>query len=195
MRLFVAVDIDDDTRAQLAKAREALQPLLSNARVSPRVTWVKEELAHVTLRFIGETQEETAAAIQQRLAARFAAAAFEMTWDRVGTFPSGNHPRVVWIGATTSDRLASLADMVNKRLEPVVGPGESRPFTAHITLGRVKEPGKGVDWARALEAVRWQRTTTQIDHVTLYISHTSPKGATYTPLLRAPLSEAGAAVE
>jgi RNA 2',3'-cyclic 3'-phosphodiesterase len=183
VRLFVAVDIDDDTRAQLGRAREAFQSVLSSARVPPRVTWVNEESAHVTLRFIGETREETADAIRERLGQHFPARPFEVAWDRVGTFPSGSKPRVVWIGGAADDGLSSLAGMVNARLEPLLGPGESRPFKAHITLGRIKEPGKGADWPRALAAVRWAPTITRIDHVTLYASRTSPKGAVYTPLV------------
>ena len=188
MRIFVAVDIDDKTRAQLSGAREAMLSVLATARVPPRVTWVKPESAHVTLRFIGETADTVAEIVKRALSDGFDALPFEMTWRAVGTFPAGRHPRVVWIG--TADRpnaITALADEINARLEPLVGAGESRPFKPHITLGRVKEPGVSVDWPRALAAVQWAHTTTRVDHVTLYASRTSPAGAVYTALATMPL--------
>lgn len=188
MRLFVAADIDDDTRSRLTNVRAAVQSVVSKARVPPRVTWVKDESAHITVRFIGETPDGTANTIRERLATDFSMPAFEVAWQRVGTFPSGHRPRVIWLGAAAVTGLAALADLVNARLEPIIGRGDARPFTAHLTLGRVKEPGRGVDWAQALAAVRWTPTTTRVDHVVLYASRTLPDGPTYTPLLRTPLA-------
>jgi 2'-5' RNA ligase len=183
VRLFVAVDVDDRTRALMAGARDAIQSVLSTAGVAPRVTWVKEEAAHVTLRFIGEISEDTLDPIKRALGKRHHIAPFDIEWDHVGTFPAGRHPRVIWIGPSANvGAMTALAADINSRLEPIVGAGESRPFNAHITLGRVKDPGRSVDWPRALAAVRWTPTVTRVDHVTLYSSRTSPKGAIYTAL-------------
>jgi 2'-5' RNA ligase len=200
MRLFVAVDIDDETRAQLAAAREAIRSVLEKARVPPRVIWVKDEAAHVTVRFIGEMPEEHVREISQALGAGFKAPAFDVGWDRLGTFPTlrdlgegrersgpapGPSPNVIWLGpASDSARLARLAEAVNERLAPLIGGGESRPFKPHVTIARIKDPGKGVDWAQALAVRRWMPTTTRVDHVTLYASRTTPAGAVYTALCK-----------
>lgn len=187
MRLFVAVDIGDALRGQLGPARAAIETVITRARVPPRVVWTRDEQAHVTLRFIGETDDERAAAIRGALSHDIPIEPFEVEWDRVGTF-GGREPRVIWIGSHTSaDAWAALADEVNRRLEPLVGPGEMRPFRAHVTLGRVKEPGRGVDWARALKAVRLLPATTRVDHATLYVSRLSPQGPTYTAICTAQL--------
>jgi 2'-5' RNA ligase len=188
VRLFVAVDIDDQTRAQLASVRESIQSVVSTARVPPRITWVKEEAAHVTLRFIGETTDATVGIVKQTLERRFDSEPFDVEWQRVGTFPGGRHPRVIWIGSSAnSTPLSTLADEVNERLASIVGPGESRPFSPHVTVGRVKEPGGGVDWPQVIAAAHWKPIISRIDHVTLYASRTSPSGATYTALTRASL--------
>jgi 2'-5' RNA ligase len=187
MRLFVAVDIGDALRGQLAPARAAIETVIARARVPPRVVWTRDEQAHVTLRFIGETDDEQAAAIRAALSHDIPIAPFEVQWDRVGTF-GGREPRVIWIGGHASpDAFAALVDEVNRRLEPLVGPGELRPFRAHVTLGRVKDPGRGVDWARALEAVRLRPAITRVDHATLYVSRLSPRGPTYTAICTAQL--------
>ena len=183
MRLFVAVDVSDDTRAQLANVREQLESTLARTRKPPRITWVKPENAHVTMRFIGEVAEDTAAAIRTALNGDFTCPEFEVRWSTAGAFPGGRSPRVVWIGATAgAEELSQLAQAVNDRLTAVIGPGESRPFKAHLTVGRVKDPGAGVDWPQMLSAVRAGTTTSLVDHVTLYLSRTSPKGPTYHPL-------------
>jgi RNA 2',3'-cyclic 3'-phosphodiesterase len=183
MRLFIAADIDDATRAQLALARDAIQKVLAEARVPPRLTWVKDDNAHVTLRFIGEAPEQTASTIQETLAASLHIEPFDVRWEKLGTFGGSRNPRVIWIAPTSGlEPFTKLAEQVNAQLAPVIGPGESRPFKPHLTLARVKEPGKGVDWERALAAFRFTPTIVRIDHVTLYQSRLSPKGPTYTAL-------------
>jgi 2'-5' RNA ligase len=187
MRLFVAVDIDDRTRAQLAQTRAALQAILDQARVPPRITWVKDASAHVTLRFIGEAPETAAANIQRALTSPWPTPPFDVQWEYLGAFPTPRRPRVLWVGPESATLLVRLADAVNQKLQRLLGPGEDRPFAPHLTLGRVKESGIGVQWERALETCPWETTTTRIDHVTLYVSRLSPKGATYTALCQAPL--------
>ena len=189
MRLFVAIDIDEQTRAQLAQARESIARIVSSGPQPPRITWVREEAAHVTLRFIGETPDAQVSAIQDALAPRFPLAPFEVEWHTLGTFPAGRHPRVVWVGPTRgAETLQHLAAEVNDRLRAVVGPPESRPFSPHVTLGRIKEPGRGADWRKSLETTEWRPTVTTVDHVTLYASRLSPKGATYTAVSQSFLS-------
>jgi 2'-5' RNA ligase len=184
MRLFVAVDIDEGTRAQLAPAREAVQRVVIEARVPPRITWTKDDSAHVTVRFIGEVPEHAAQAIVEALSAGLDVPPFETCWDRPGSF-GGRIPRVIWVAPSSGlEAFARLAANVDARLEPLVGPGQSRPFKPHLTLGRVRDPGRAVDWTRALAAIRFEPAPTRVDHVTLYQSRLSPKGSTYTALCK-----------
>ena len=182
MRLFIAVDIDEATRVQLQAARRAIEEVISKARVPPRVTWVKDDAAHVTLRFIGETPEEKLPSIQGALTA-VSFDPFDVRWDTLGTFGGTRNPRVIWIAPTDgSDTFAALADKVNAQLDGVIAPGDARPFKPHLTLARVREAGRRVDWRRALAAVQWVPTVTRVTHVVLYQSRLSPKGPTYTAL-------------
>jgi 2'-5' RNA ligase len=187
MRLFVAADVGDRAKAQIRAIREQLIPALAASRRAPRVTWVDEDGAHVTLRFIGEVSDDCAAEIETALSQDFAVGPFEVQWDRLGTFPDGRSPRVLWIGASSgAEQLAELAELVDARLIAIVGPGESRPFKAHLTVGRIKEPG-GFAWAEAVSRLHLEPCVTRVDHVTLYRSRLSPKGPTYTEVLRTPL--------
>jgi RNA 2',3'-cyclic 3'-phosphodiesterase len=185
MRLFVAADIDEATRAQLPVVRDAMAAVLNTAQVPPRVTWVSAEAAHVTLRFIGETHEEAAKAIEQALLAAMDVQPFAVRWERLGTFGGTRNPRVIWVAPTSGiDEFARLAQRINDRLDPLIGPGEKRPFAPHLTIGRVRDVGKRVDWPGALTRATFSPTTTHVDHITLYQSRLSPKGPTYTALCR-----------
>lgn len=187
MRLFVAIDISDETRAQLRRVREALEQRLAASRTAPRVTWVAETAAHVTVRFIGEVSEETGEKIRAALADPFDQPAYVVEFAGVGAFPNARRPRVVWIGAPRGqDETAALAAAVNARLDPIIGAGEERALRAHLTVGRVKEP-VAFDWNAAFAAIDAGRSRSPIDHVTLYLSKTSPKGPAYTALLKGPL--------
>jgi RNA 2',3'-cyclic 3'-phosphodiesterase len=188
MRLFVAADVSDKTRTALKSVRESISTRIATARTPPRVTWVKDEAAHVTLRFIGHVPDEVGAEIAAALARPFDLAPFRVHWETIGTFPGGRSPRVVWMGATDGgEKLSALATLVTERLQPIVGPGEDRVFKPHLTIGRIKDPGRQVDWPRIVLEARPAPTTTRVDHVTLYQSRLSPKGPTYSALLRTPL--------
>ncbi len=189
MRLFVAVDLSDKTRVELGRVRGLIEPALAQARVRPRVTWVKAEAAHVTLRFIGEVSEDISALLSGALGEGFEVPPFNICWETIGTFPGGRFPRAIWVGATSgAEQLDSLARLVNERLEPTIGPGESRPFAAHLTLARINGRGSGVDWPQVLASAGPRPTKTCVDHVTLYRSQLSSMGPTYTALCQASLS-------
>ena len=187
MRLFVAADVSEETRTQIARVRGQIERHMS-ARHAPRVTWVKAEIAHVTLRFIGELAEERMREVADALGGGFALPPFDLVFDRLGTFPSGRFPRIIWLGASAgAAALTELAQHIGVRLDRLIGPGETREFKAHVTLARVRDPGRHFSWSRTLSEVKLESTTSHVDHVTLYSSQLSPKGPTYTALCRAPL--------
>jgi 2'-5' RNA ligase len=182
VRLFVAIDVSDDTRAQLRRVRETLEQRLAANRKPPRVTWVAEAAAHVTVRFIGEVSEDTGEKVKSALASPFHQSPYDLQFEGVGAFPNARRPRVIWIGATRGqEETAALAAAVNARLDPIIGTGEERSFRAHLTVARVKEP-MPFDWDGAFAATAAGRSRSPIDHVTLYQSKTSPKGPAYTAI-------------
>jgi 2'-5' RNA ligase len=189
MRLFVAVDIDDRTRGGVARAIDALRTAMEAAQSSARVSWVAPDRLHLTLQFIGQVSEDTAAAIEARLGPPFDLPAFEMRLGSVGTFPTGGRPRVVWLGLDRgADALAALHEEVQRRLADVPFRRESRAFSPHLTLARFKHGGTRVDVERISRVALRPAGGCTIDHVTLYQSRLSPRGPTYTALLVTPLA-------
>lgn len=187
MRLFVAIDLSDDTRAQLRDVRSALERRLAAATRAPRVTWVADAAAHVTVKFIGEVPDAIGHEVRAALTAPISCEPYDLEFSGVGAFPNSRRPRVVWIGATKGqEETARVAAAVNARLTPIVGAAEDRPFRAHLTVARVKELAP-FDWNTAFGIVRASRTASRVDHVTLYRSITAPQGPTYTALCVTPL--------
>ena len=188
----MAAEISDDARAAMRAARAAIETAIARASVPPRITWVNDGAAHVTLRFIGEVPEDVAERAASALAAPLPMAPFEVEWTEIGLFPPGRSglrsPRAVWLGASRGgDALIALAAAVDGRLAPVVGAGDDRAHTPHVTLGRVKRPGKGVPWADVLTAARPKPVASRVDHVTLFHSQLSSRGPTYTAVVRSML--------
>jgi 2'-5' RNA ligase len=189
MRLFIAVDVNDEVRAEMRRVRLAIEAALTASRRTPRVTWVSPAVAHVTLRFVGEVGDAAAAALVAAFAVRFEIPVFELRWQGLGAFPAGRSPRTLWIGAAAGEAaMAQLASEVESRVAPIVGAGDARAFRGHLTLGRVRDAGRGVDWPTILAAIPCGPATQKVDTVTLYRSQLSPRGPTYTALKRALLA-------
>jgi RNA 2',3'-cyclic 3'-phosphodiesterase len=188
MRLFVAVDIDDRTRGGVARAIDVFRTALEAAQSTARVSWVAPDRLHLTLQFIGQVSEDTAAAIEARLGPPFELPAFEMRLGSIGTFPPGGRPRVVWLGLDRgADARAALHEEVQRRLADVPFRRESRAFSPHLTLARFKHGGTRDDVERISRVGLRPAGGCTIDHVTLYQSRLSPRGPTYTPLRVTPL--------
>ncbi len=182
MRLFVAVDLDQAVRAAAADVARRLAPV---AEHGGSVGWVKPENMHLTLKFLGEVDDARVPEVAARVKAPYDVAAFDVSFSGVGLFPPSGPVRVVWIGMTAGvEPLQALQQEVEARLGPLGFPAETRGFQAHLTLGRFRIPAPRSIRA-AIEGVRAGNVgACRIDHVTLYQSRLSPRGATYTPLER-----------
>jgi RNA 2',3'-cyclic 3'-phosphodiesterase len=184
MRLFVAVDVDDDMRAGVGRAIDALRAEMEQAPSPARISWLVPERLHLTLQFIGHVSEAVADAIAARVLPAFPIAPFSIRLGGMGTFPSSGRPRVVWLGVEAgADGLAVLHAEVTRRLADIAFPREARPFSPHLTLARFKPVGTRAVGERIAGASLEPLGGCTIDRVTLYQSRLSPRGPTYTPLV------------
>ncbi|MCS6831024.1 MAG: RNA 2',3'-cyclic phosphodiesterase [Armatimonadota bacterium] len=138
MRLFFAVLLDDQTRQHIALVQQAMKRALAGQRIS----WVKPENLHLTLRFLGELDEE---GLKQALeAAQVVArqrAPFRFVARGAGVFPDMRRARVLWVGVEEPvEPLFQLAHHLERELQRRAFPPEDKPFRSHITLARIKEP-------------------------------------------------------
>ena len=189
MRVFVAVDIGDELRREVTRVITTLTGKLEAAKKPPKVAWVKPNALHVTVRFLGELDDPDVERIQQLLAPPIPIEPFTLEWRGIGTFPNSKHPRALWLGVKSGAApLAEVEAEVSRRLagEKFLEM-EDRAFLPHLTLGRVKMAGEGLDWPKLLQSVEVKRATSIVDRVTLYRSVLSQFGPNYTGLVSASL--------
>jgi 2'-5' RNA ligase len=177
-RLFVAVDLDDATRAVCARAAERLRAKGWNAR------FVAPETYHLTVAFLGGVDEERIASIVTALHDVVPTIPpLDVALERVGAFPSERRPRVAWIGPRTPlPAFGTLCGVVRSALVALgfTFDGNADP---HVTLARADKTTHG-----ALPAVEPSPAATlHVDRLTLYQSFTERASARYKAIERFPL--------
>ena len=191
MRLFVGVELDDAVRAAAGAAAEKLRSAFKRRRINLDARWSPPENLHVTIWFVGEVPDDRAAAIRGVLDQPFSEPRFDLSVAGCGAFPPSGPPRVIWFGLSAGvDPLKRLYAEVASRFSPLGLEPERRAYSPHLTIARVKDVPRGAvrDVRTVLADASPACGTCTIDAVTLFRSRTSPKGATYEPLLRVPLS-------
>jgi 2'-5' RNA ligase len=192
MRVFVGVDVGDAVRREVARVVTTLVGRLEAVKTPPKVTWVKPAALHVTVRFIGEVEPQEVERLQELLMPPIEVPPFELVWRGIGTFPSAKNPRALWLGVINGAApLAQVEAEVSRRLAGVHAVElDDRALLPHLTLGRVKMAGAGIDWPKILKSVEVRNVTSVVDRVTLYRSQLSQQGPHYTGLVSAPLIRA-----
>ena len=136
MRSFVAIELPNAIKTSL----EALGARLRGP--GPRVTWVRPENMHLTLRFLGDVEETTLATLGEALAEAYShITPFTLTVREVGAFPNTKSPNVLWAGLEPLEGPLAAVQACAERAACNIGlPSETKPFCPHLTLGRIREP-------------------------------------------------------
>jgi 2'-5' RNA ligase len=183
VRAFLAVSLPAEARACVEEAIESLR-----AAVPADVRWTPPDNHHLTLKFLGEIPEDKIDALVERAGAKLATVApFEVALAGFGAFPSAREARVLWLGvARGAAALAKLARKLDSAARVAGAERERRPFSAHLTLGRLRAPA-GIELERLTSPTSASWT---VDEVVLYESRLAPDGARHVPLAHLPLGAA-----
>lgn len=176
MRLFIAIELPEPSAAALRTYSLTLAK-----HVPPRVVkWVEPGKMHLTLVFLGETEPDKVRLVQAVM--NVAAAAyppFTLQPTHLGCFPNQARPRTIWAGLGGEVQVAqSLKKSLDAGLEPLGWEPEKRPFAPHLTLGRVKDEGRGrvsLPWGETIKADPFH-----VAAIHLIESQLQPTGPTYT---------------
>lgn len=185
MRLFVAVPLADDVCAAVLECIDRLRRDAARRAPASRLSWNARERLHVTVRFIGAVDDDTAARVAGVLRPPLDLPPFDAFVEGVGAFPPAGPPRVVWAGiGGGADRLGDVERVVGDRLAAAGIAREDRPYRPHVTLARVRDAAglRRRGWLDGCADVSFG--TTRVDAITLFESRPSPKGPTYVPLQR-----------
>ena len=183
LRLFIAVDFSDEVAARAAEVARQMRRTLEVP--GTRITWAKPGNLHMTLKFLGDTDEELVPEVTRAMdeaAARHAP--FRVRVRGAGGFPDMRRPRVLWLALEAgAGEMTRLAEDVDDALLAAGFPRDGRQFTPHLTVGRVKVAGRGADFDAAAARVDGRDAgACEIDRVTLYRSVLNPDGPVYTRL-------------
>jgi len=189
MRLFTAIELNEDARQAIAVEQKRIAGVLGRAAAAS-LKWIQPERMHLTLVFLGEIEEAHTPAVIDAMGEEIdEVKPFAIVFAGLGVFPPHRAPRVLWLGLSTGAAEAiELQQHVAERLSPTGVTIEERAFHPHLTMARWRE-GRNAD-RRRIAAADQGAEVARIDvgAVTLYQSRLSSSGPAYTVLARAPLA-------
>lgn len=182
MRCFIAIDTDEEIRKALGDLQQRLR---NSADVKKSdVKWVNPTNIHLTLKFLGEIKDEKTVEIcniVSEVAVKHGS--FDLDIESVGHF-GGRSARVLWVGTGRGgENLLELQKDIEESLASAGWPKETREFTGHLTLCRIRNSKAGVKLAQVGEDYKaFKLGTLSADSVSVYQSELKPAGPVYTKL-------------
>jgi RNA 2',3'-cyclic 3'-phosphodiesterase len=187
MRCFIAIELDES----VIEAAGDLQDELREAADLDRgeVKWVKPEAMHLTLKFLGDVQEDRVTEVCDVVAKVVQKhAGFKLEVEGAGCF--GKPAKVLWIGISRSDELAGLQKEVEKALAKAGWPEDERAFASHLTLCRINSSFAGRKLAEIADDYKDTHFgSITVDSVCVFESELGPTGPRHTLLKRCKLKE------
>ena len=187
LRVFIAVETPLPIRQAIFAQTESLRGALGDL-----VRWAPVENMHLTLKFIGDVSPANVELLSQMLTAEtMGCAPFRMQIGGLGSFPTSRRARVIWVGIQAPAALASLQRGIESAAARLGYESETRPFSPHLTIGRVRQQVRASDQQRVRAALERTQVgdlgAAAVTAVHLFKSDLKPSGAEYTCLFSAQL--------
>ncbi|MGH7217502.1 MAG: RNA 2',3'-cyclic phosphodiesterase [Nitrospiraceae bacterium] len=199
IRAFLAVELSDELRAELVVVQQELKRRIEpEMKRNTRISWAQPASIHLTMKFLGDMDEQVAdpllAAVEQAIGSLMAV---NVPLERLGAFPLPQSPRVLWVGPSESwergaeaRRVAEIHGAIEQACEGLGFLRETRPFSPHLTLARIRVGERHIGVALAKGGVL-DRTLSldalAVESVVLMKSELKPTGSVYTRLWEARL--------
>lgn len=182
MRCFIAIDIGEEVRDNLADLQKRLKEETDTGK---GVKWTRPGSIHLTLKFLGDINREESVSVckaVEKIAAEYEK--FDLQVEGVGCFGSKKKPRVLWSGCSEgSEQLKKLQSTLEEELEKSGWAKDKRDFSPHLTLCRIKSGKAGKKLAKIPDEYEgWRLGKISVDELVVYESELTPKGAVYTAL-------------
>lgn len=188
MRTFIAVELQQDVVDSINNFLLKTTNEIKNNKVS----WVKKENLHITLKFLGEIEENKVEEVEKILSEiSKSKKSFEVEVKEIGVFPNLSFPRVIWIGIKDdTNSLLSIVNLLEKKLCEHGFKKEDKEFVAHLTIARIKklnnlseiknyvEKHKNVDFGK-----------NKVNNITFFQSILRPEGPEYKVIKKFLLNE------
>jgi 2'-5' RNA ligase len=190
IRAFIAVDLPVEVQVCLDHIMENLKQEMGQVPVR----WVASQNIHLTLKFLGDVSINNLEVLQEALQMEASTQKpMVLSIGGVGAFPKARSPRVIWVGVEAPPELELLQRGVDAHTTRIGYTPDRRPFSPHLTLGRVSRNATPQDVRTIGDVLTKQKVgflgVARIHAVHLYRSDLRPDGAVYTRLFSAPFNE------
>jgi 2'-5' RNA ligase len=179
LRAFFALPLEEPARGVLAGAAKRMWRRASQSRIVSRFSG--PEKYHVTLKFLGWIPPDGVDALWRLVEPLAAAAApLSATIAELGSFGPARRARVLVAHVhDPGQRLAALAETLERAAEALGFERESRAYRPHVTLARLSRPSDVSDW---LAVADFAPVAVRFDRLCLFRSVLGPNGGEYTVL-------------
>ena len=177
-RLFVAIEIPVSLSHDIAVIQEDMR------KTSAQMTCVSPSLMHITLKFIGEVHERDVAKISSALKT-ISSSPFSLSTKGI-EFNNYRQPRVLWLRIHPVPALLELVQKVERVLVPFGIQAESRKYSPHITIARIKQASP--DLVTLVDSHHHSLSCTfDISSIVLKKSVLTPTGPIYSDIIEVSL--------
>jgi 2'-5' RNA ligase len=188
LRSFVAVEIPVEIQSALASSSTPLQTALPK----PLVRWVAPQNVHLTLKFLGDVSPANLELLAEALKVEAVShETFTISVGTLGAFPNPRRARIIWIGLDAPTALLALLRGVEAVTSSLGYASEERPFSPHLTIGRVGQNISGTDLQQIRNALEGtsigELGSFRVDAVHIFKSDLRPGGSVYTRLYTLPM--------
>ena|SRR3989338_4705383 len=170
-RCFLAITLPDEIKDELRRIQ-------SEIKFDGKINFPQKENLHLTLKFFGDITDATIEKIKNRFEP-FRFHPIKTSLSSVGVFPDLNRIRVIWVSLSPDKEIKELYDRIEEGLSELNFQKEARPFSTHITIGRVKFLKSKQNLIDSMNNIKVKPLNFEIAGFSLISSTLTPKGSEY----------------
>ena len=181
VRSFIAIELPDELKLGLAQLEAQLK-----MSKQPWVKWVDPYSIHLTLKFLGSTAIDRISEITRAMEGAIQGISpFYLEVKDLGVFPNLRRVQVAWVGISGEvDKLSRLQQHLESNLARLGFAPETRPFTPHLTLARLRNRAsldERQSFGQLIATTKFKATyTIKVDAISLIRSQLTREGAIYS---------------
>ena len=194
IRAFLAVELSQGLRSELVAVQQELKRKIEpEMKRDTRISWVQPASIHLTIKFLGDMDEQVidplCVAVELAIGSR---STTTVPLERLGVFPRPQSPRVLWVGPSEdwergaeAKRAAEIHGAIEQACEGLCFLRETKPFSSHLTLARIKMGERQVGVALAKGGVLDRPLSLRalaVESIVLMKSELKSTGSVYTKL-------------
>lgn len=173
----MAIEIPQETKSNI---REYISLLRGNFKEF-RVGWVPADKLHLTIKFLGETDERQIAVLfeaVQRTGEQISDFKFQISGT--GVFPNRKRARILWLGLEDcGENVKKLFEVLENECDRAGFPREKRRFNPHLTIARLRQPGLAKDLIREHLENKFEPAEVKVSGLSIFESRLHPTGSIY----------------